>query len=62
MTTQSALFSLLPISDGPIIDDQLSYLLGNGTLPNDVPLLIGTVADEGQVFIGASCLFLEGES
>lgn len=27
---------VLPIADGPIIDDQFNYLLGNGSLPNKV--------------------------
>ncbi|PWN51421.1 alpha/beta-hydrolase, partial [Violaceomyces palustris] len=36
-----------------IIDDQYFYLVGNGTLPNKVPLLVGTTSGEGNLFIPA---------
>ena len=46
----------LPItaaSGGPpgIIDDQFQYLLGNDSIPNRVPFMVGTMRNEGGLFI-----------
>ena len=46
----------LPItaaSGGPpgIIDDQFQYLLGNSSLPNRVPVMVGTMRNEAGLFI-----------
>ncbi|SNX86202.1 related to Cholinesterase precursor [Melanopsichium pennsylvanicum] len=51
----SSLFSasiqpFLPTPDG-LIDDQIFYLAGNGTVPNKVPLLVGTLSGEGATFV-----------
>lgn len=51
----SSLFSasiqpFLPTPDD-LIDDQFFYLAGNGTLPNNVPLLLGTTSGEGTLFV-----------
>ena len=40
----------LPVADD-LIDDQFFYLAGNGTLPNKVPTMVGTVSGEGTGFI-----------
>ncbi|KAJ1024829.1 hypothetical protein NDA16_002869 [Ustilago loliicola] len=51
----SSLFSasiepFLPTPDG-LIDDQFFYLAGNGTIPNNVPILLGTTSGEGTLFV-----------
>lgn len=51
----SSLFSaslepFLPTPDG-LLDDQFFYLASNGTIPNNVPLLLGTTSGEGTLFI-----------
>lgn len=40
----------LPTPDD-LIDDQFFYLAGNGTIPNNVPLLLGTTSGEGTSFV-----------
>ncbi|TKY89464.1 hypothetical protein EX895_001995 [Sporisorium graminicola] len=40
----------LPTPDG-LLDDQIFYLAGNGTIPNKVPLLLGTTSGEGTPFV-----------
>ena len=34
-----------------IIDDQFQYLIGNGSLPNRVPFMVGTMRNEGGLFV-----------
>ncbi|KAN0061989.1 hypothetical protein ACQY0O_005984 [Thecaphora frezii] len=48
--TNAATEPLLPVVDN-LIDDQFFYFLGNGTLPNKVPLLIGTLTGEATLFV-----------
>ncbi|KZW02685.1 alpha/beta-hydrolase [Exidia glandulosa HHB12029] len=45
---------------GAGIQDQLNYLLGNKTLPNKVPLLVGTVRDEYALAVYALPGFTAG--
>lgn len=40
----------LPTPDG-LIDDQIFYLAGNGTIPNKVPIMLGTLSGEGTLFV-----------
>ncbi|CDU24855.1 related to Cholinesterase precursor [Sporisorium scitamineum] len=40
----------LPTPDG-LLDDQIFYLAGNGTIPNNVPILLGTTSGEGTPFV-----------
>ncbi|GAC75719.1 carboxylesterase and related proteins [Moesziomyces antarcticus T-34] len=40
----------LPTPDG-ILDGQFFYLAGNGTIPNNVPVLLGTTSGEGSLFV-----------
>lgn len=40
----------LPTPDG-LLDDQIFYLAGNGTIPNKVPIMLGTLSGEGTLFI-----------
>lgn len=51
----SSLFSasiepFLPTPDG-LLDDQFFYLAGNGTIPNNVPIMLGTLSGEGTLFV-----------
>ena len=39
----------LPTPDG-LLDGQFFYLAGNGTIPNNVPILLGTTSGEGTSF------------
>lgn len=53
----------LPItaaSGGPpgIIDDQFQYLLGNGSIPNRVPFMVGTMRNEAGLFIPMAPAFV----
>ncbi|KII88153.1 hypothetical protein PLICRDRAFT_175791 [Plicaturopsis crispa FD-325 SS-3] len=52
-TIMGAAEPLLPMTGGVegVVDNQFIYLLGNNTLPNKVPLLIGNVHDEGTLFV-----------
>ena len=46
----SSIEPFLPTPDG-LLDDQFFYLAGNGTIPNNVPILLGTLSGEGTLFI-----------
>ncbi|CBQ68898.1 related to Cholinesterase precursor [Sporisorium reilianum SRZ2] len=48
-----AMASIQPFLPTPddLLDDQIFYLAGNGTIPNKVPILVGTTAGEGTPFV-----------
>lgn len=46
----SSLEPFLPTPDD-LLDDHIFYLAGNGTIPNRVPILVGTTSGEGTPFI-----------
>lgn len=46
----SSVEPFLPTPDG-LLDGQIFYLAGNGSIPNNVPILLGTTSGEGSLFV-----------